>query len=225
MDSSNRRRILAGTCTAILAATLLINVLRMLLSDSQRSQGEIAATGFLAVLHAALTIAAVFGITQLVRRKADRLGLAGAASTIIGAVVGARIMVLLQLAQLAESDPAATATLSKLLRSALVVWVSIIPIGLTYPIGLILLGSALVTARPVNRWIGVLVVIGGILFPIGRAVGLEPAVYTSDAILAIAYGFLSWEILTHRELWDDSLVITPEERRESGYEAVAQAVQ
>jgi hypothetical protein len=221
MDSSNRRRILVGTCTATLAATLLINVLRPLLSDGQPTHGDIATTGFLAVLHVGLTIAAVFGITQLVRRKADRLGLAGAALTLLGATVGARIMVLLQLKQLADTDPAAMATLSKLLGSALIVWVSIIPIGLMYPIGLITLGAALLVARPVNRWIGVLLVIGGVLFPIGRAVGVVPAVYASDAIMAITYGFLSWEILTRRELWDDSLVITPEERHGSEY-AIAQ---
>jgi hypothetical protein len=223
MDSSNRRRVLAGTCTAILAATLLVNVLRNLPSDQPSTHGEIAATGFLAVLHVGLTIAAVFGITQLVRRKADRLGLFGAALTLLGAAVGARIMVLLQLRQLADTDPASMATLSKLLGSALIVWVSLIPIGLMYPLGLITLGSALLVARPVNRWIGMLMVIGGVLFPIGRALSIEPAVYASDAIMAITYGFLSWEILTRRELWDDSLVTTPEQRSAREYGPIAQA--
>lgn len=217
MDSSNRRRLLVGTCTAILAATLLFNVVRSFLSGQPTTPGEIAAVGFLAVLHAGLTIAAVFGITQLVRHKSDRLGLVGAAFTLVGATVGARILAVHQLVLLAETVPGATATLSTMLQSAPIVWVSIVPVGLTYPIGLITLGSALVTARPVNRWIGVLLVIAGILFPIGRAVGVDAAVYASDAVLAITYGFLSREILTRRELWDSALVTTPEERREGEY--------
>jgi hypothetical protein len=226
MDSSNRRRILAGTCTAILAATLFFNTVDTFLRGSgPATPGEIAAAGFLAVLHVGLTIAAVFGITQLVRRKADRLGLAGAAFTLLGATVGARIMVLVQLASLAEPVPGAPATLSGLLQSAPIVWVSIIPIGLMYPLGLILLGSALAIARPVNRWIGVLLVIAGILFPIGRALNVDPAVYASDVVLAITYGFLSWEILTRRELWDDTLVMAQDERREGEYEAFAQPAQ
>jgi hypothetical protein len=217
MGSSNRRRILVGTCTAILAATLLVNAARVLLNDQATTPGEIAAIGFLAVLHVGLTIAAVFGITQLVRRKADRLGLAGAALTLLGVTVGARILALHQLGMLAETIPGATATLSAMLQSAPMVWVSIVPIGLMYPIGLILLGSALLIARPVNRWIAVVLLIGAVRFPVGRAVGVVHAVYASDALLAIAYGFLSWEILTKRELWDSSLVTTPEERREGEY--------
>jgi hypothetical protein len=224
MDSSNRRRILVGTCTAILAAMLLINTVDTLLRDHPPTGREIAAIGFLAVLHAGLTIAAVFGITQLVRRKADRLGLTGAALTLLGVTVGARIMVLMQLARLAETVPGASATISGLLRSAPLVWVSIIPIGLMYPAGLITLGSALIVARPVNRWIGVLLVIAGVLFPIGRALDVDPAVYASDAVLAITYGFLSWEILTRRELWDSSLVVTPEERPDGEYGTIAQAL-
>jgi hypothetical protein len=220
MDSTNRRRILAGTCTAILAATLLVNAARVLLNDQSTTPNEIAAIGFLAVLHVGLTIAAVFGITQLVRRKADRLGLVGAALTLLGAAVSARILALHQLGMLAESVPGATATLSTMLQSAPMVWVSIVPIGLMYPIGLILLATALLIARPVNRWIAVVLLIGAVLFPIGRAVGVVHAIYASDTLMALAYGFLSWEILTRRELWDDRLVTTPEERREGGYEAV-----
>jgi hypothetical protein len=224
MDSSNRRRTLVGTCTAILAATLLVNAVSTFLSDGKPpTHNEIAAAGFLAVLHVGLTIAAVFGITQLVRRKADRLGLFGAALTLLGATVGARIMVLLQLVLLSDKLPGVhRATLKALLESAPLVWVSIIPIGLMYPLGLITLGTALLIARPVNRWIGVLMVIGGVLFPIGRALDVNPAIYASDAIMAITYGFLSWEILTRRELWDESLVTTPEQRSDREYGPVAQ---
>lgn len=225
MDSSNRRRILAGSCTALLAATLLLNAVRVALPESgPPSHGDIAAIGFLAVLHVGLTIAAVFAITQLVRRRADALGLFGAALTLLGATVGARILAVRQLALLANTSPGAPRTALNALESAPLVWVSIVPIGLMYPIGLITLGIALFIARPVKRWAAVLLVIGGLLFPIGRALDVHAAVYTSDAVMAIAYGFLSWEILTRRELWDDSLAsASPEQRRDSEYDAFAPA--
>jgi hypothetical protein len=208
MNDSNRRRILAGTCAALLCLTLSTSVLDGLLSgDAPPSRGEIATAGFLAVLHAGLTIGAVFGITQLLRRRADRLGLAGAALTLLGAVVGARIGVLIQLSSLETTLPASRQTMQALLESAPQVWVSIIPIGLMYPLGLMTLGVALLIARPVSRWAGAALLIGGFFFPLGRAVGIVPAVYASDAIMAVAYGLLAWALLTKRELWDASFPV------------------
>jgi hypothetical protein len=202
MNESNRRRILAGTCAALLSATLLYAVAgRAATGSGSPTHAGIAVTGFLAVLHVGLTIGAVFGITQLVRRHADRLGLTGAALTLLGATVGARIMVLVQLKALSENDPVA------LLRTVPMVWVSVIPIGLMYPIGLILLGVALFKAR--YRTIGVLMVIGGVFFPLGRAVGIVPALYVSDAFLAVAYGWLAKEMLMQ---WNEDHAAAPQLR-------------
>ncbi|HYC92311.1 MAG TPA: hypothetical protein VEO54_24090 [Thermoanaerobaculia bacterium] len=189
MNETNRRRLLAGTCAAVMSATLLYAVAgRAATSSSTPAHADIAVTGFLAVLHVGLTAGAVFGITQLVRRHADRLGLTGAALTLLGATVGARIMVLVQLRALSEHDPIA------LLRTVPMVWVSVIPIGLMYPIGLIVLGIALFRSR--YRTIGVLLAIGGFFFPLGRAIGIVPALYLSDGLLAIAYAWLAKEMLT-----------------------------
>ncbi|HEX8616006.1 MAG TPA: hypothetical protein VF911_00355 [Thermoanaerobaculia bacterium] len=221
MTTSNRRRILAGSCTALLAAQLLVVTISGLMSrGTTPSQAGIAMNGFLAVLWVGLTAGAVFGITQLVRRKADRLGLAGGALMILGATVGARIIALHQVGMLATITPGASLdALTAPMKNAPLVFVSLVPIGLMYPIGVILLGIALFIARPVNRTAAILMIVGGVLFPIGRAIGIEPAVYASDAILAITYGYLSHEILTRRELWDDSLASTsPAQRRDSEYD-------
>lgn len=188
MNESNRRRVLAATCAAVLAATLLYAVAGRAFDSGAPTHGDIAGTGFLAVLHVGLTIGAVFGITQLVRHHSDRLGLTGAALTLLGATVAARIMVLVQLKALSGNDPVA------LLRTAPVVWVSVIPIGLMYPIGLILLGIALYRSQ--YRAIGLLLALGGLFFPAGRAVGIVPALYISDALLAVAYAWLAKEMRT-----------------------------
>lgn len=214
MIETNRRRILAGTCAAVLAVLLLMNAVAAATDDgSAPSRGMIAAAGFLAVLQVGLTAGAVFGITQLVRRRADILGLVGAAFTILGATVSARIMVLIQLSMLGDDAPGGVrAAISSVLRNEPAVFASIIPIGLTYPIGMLMLAIALFVARPVPRWVAVAFAIGALLFPMGRAVNIAPAIYLSDAALAIVYGWLSREILTRKELWDDSLVISPAQR-------------
>lgn len=223
MIETNRRRLLAGTCTAVLAALLLMNGVSSVTYDgSAPSRGTIAAIGFFAVLHVGLTAGAVFGITQLVRRRADILGLTGAALTILGATVGARIVVLIQLALLGDAAPGGVrAAMTSLLRNETAVWASMIPIGLMYPLGLLTLAVALFVARPVPRWVAVALAIGAVLFPMGRAMDIAPAVYLSDAVLAIAYGWLSREILTRKELWDDTLVVTPAQRA-GRYEPLAE---
>ncbi|HYH06177.1 MAG TPA: hypothetical protein VEK11_03860 [Thermoanaerobaculia bacterium] len=208
MIESNRRRVLAGACASVLSAMLLLHVVRMFADDgSAPSQAAIALSGFTAVLHVGFIVAAAFGVTQLVRHRADRLGLAGAALTCLGAVVGARIGVFIQLSQLQDSTPGAVrGAISALLHNAKPVWASIIPIGLMYPLGLMLLGIALIVARPVNRWIGVVLLIGGFFFPVGRALGIPPAFYISDAMTGIAWGILGWTMLTKREVWHGGAV-------------------
>jgi hypothetical protein len=225
MYESNRRRILAGTCAALLSALLLFSAAVAFLDDGTLSHGAIAATGFLAVLYVALTIGAVFGITQLVRRSADGLGLFGAALTLLGATVGARITVLRQLALLGDaSADAPRDAIASLLEAAPIVWVSIVPIGLMYPIGLITLGIALFVARPVSRWAAAFLVVGGVLFPLGRTLDILPAIYACDAVVAIFYAYLSREILTRRELWDDTLVTSPAASRRELEPVAATAV-
>ena len=77
-------------------------------------------------------------------------------------------------------------------------WASIVPIGLLYPLGLITLGIALVIAR--YRAIGALMIVGGIFFPLGRALDITPAISVSNAFLGAAYGWLAKEMLTQ---WDE----------------------
>ena len=207
MNATNRRRILAASCLFGLTASYLLSLAAQPLSADTMTDGAIALSGFLAVLNTGLMAGAVIAITQLVRGGADRLGLAGGALTLLGATVGARIIALVQLSLV--DDPragAARATMRRLVENAPMVWVSLVPIGLMFPAGLIALGIALVVARPVHRGIGVMLAIGGVLFPIGRAVGVVPAVYACDAILAVTFALLGWQLLTRPELWEERFI-------------------
>jgi hypothetical protein len=78
------------------------------------------------------------------------------------------------------------------------------PVGLFFPAGLITLGIALFYWRPVNRWLGLLLALGGVLFPIGRAAGVAPAVVACDIVLATAFASIGWQILSRPEVWEQS---------------------
>jgi hypothetical protein len=204
-NDTRRRRFISAFCCLALGLFFLTDPLTRLSvrGDGPASEGQIALMGFVAPLHVALMIGAVFGITQLLRSRADRAGLIGATLALIGWVVGSRIMVVGQLqALLASGVPGVPPdSLQKMFQHAPLVFVSIIPVGLLFPIGLIVLGITIFAARPIHRGIGVLLAIGGVLFPIGRAVGHEWAVVSCDLVLAAAFALIGWQILKRPEVW------------------------
>ncbi len=199
--SSNRRRIIAGASLIGVAIGFLLEILP---EASALSQTRIAVTGVIAVVFMVLMVAGVFGITQILRARADWLGLLGGASVLIGQIAGVRIGVLVQLMALSESGvtdiPANLNVL--LLQSAPSVWSSIFQVGIFFPLGLIMLGIALIWARPVSWLFGLLLIIGGVLFPVGRALGMDLAVIACNIILAAAFGLIGWQILTRPEIWE-----------------------
>jgi hypothetical protein len=191
----------------VLAVVFLSNTLTgMMTGVSAPSQARIAFAGFIAVINMVLMIASVLGIVQILRARADWIGLLGAASTLIGWTAASRIGVIIQLNALSESGtsgipPNLHDFLSK---SAPQVWVSIVPIGIFFPLGLITLGIALVWARPVNWLFGLLLAIGGILFPIGRAMEKAWAITACDIVLGAAFVLIGWQILTRPDIWEQS---------------------
>ena len=202
---SNRRRVLAGTCLVVLAVLFATNPLtRVVMRGVSTSVGSIALTGFAAPVQMALFIGSIGGITQLLRRRADRAGLIGAAMALMGWAVGIRIMALGQLESLLAIGVTGVPadTLEKMFAAAPLVWASIVPVGLIFPLGLITLGITLFVTRPVSRWIGALLIAGGILFPLGRAVRLEWAIAACDLVLGLTFALIGWQILARKELWD-----------------------
>jgi len=216
MNATNdirRRRLISVFCCLALGLFFLADPVTRLSvrGDGPTSIGTIAVMGFVAPLHVALMIGAVFGITQLLRRRADRAGLIGATLTLIGWVIGSRIMVIGQLqALLASGVPGVPAdSLQKMFQHAPLVFVSIIPVGLLFPIGLIVLGITMFVTRPIPRGVGALLAIGGALFPIGRAVGHEWAVVSCDLVLATTFALIGWQILTRPEVWGAEEAVLP----------------
>lgn len=195
---TNRRRLLSGIALAVLALAMATDPLTRVLSHADRATPfAIALKGFLTLLLMPALVGSVIAITQLLRGKADRAGLIGGVMTIMGFTAGVRINVLGQLGALLQSGASGLPadTLEKLLTGAPIVWVSIVPVGLLFPLGLITLGLAIAAVRPIPRFIGVLLAVGGVLFPVGRAVGEEWAFLACDLILAAAFAGIAWQVL------------------------------
>jgi hypothetical protein len=214
MNATNdirRRRLISAFCCLALGLFFLTDPFTRLSvrGEGPASTGQIAVTGFAAPLHVALMIGAVLGITQLLRRRADRAGLIGATLTLMGWVIGSRIMVIGQLqALLASGVPGVPPdSLQKMFQHAPLVFVSIIPVGLLFPIGLVVLGITMFVTRPIPRGAGALLAIGGVLFPIGRAIGHEWAVVSCDLVLAATFALIGWQILTRPEVWGTDVSI------------------
>ncbi|HEX8255901.1 MAG TPA: hypothetical protein VF846_22365 [Thermoanaerobaculia bacterium] len=207
--ATNRRRHLAGFCLIGMALFFALNPLTGFMGSAappSRSNVTIALGGFAAPLHMALMIGSVFAITHLLRRKGDLAGLIGGALTLMGWAVSVRILAVRQLAQLIDNgvDGVPADTLGRVFSSAPIVFVSLIPIGLLFPIGLMILGVTLFVARPVNRWLGLTLALGGFLFPLGRAVGVPYAFAACDILLGLTLATLGQQILARPELWDET---------------------
>ena len=218
-NNTRRRRLISVFCFLALGLFFLTDPVTRLSvrGDRPASIVQIALTGFVAPLHVALMIGAVLGITQLLRSRADRVGLIGATLTLIGWVIGSRIMVIGQLqALLANGVPGVPPdSLQKMFQHAPLVFVSIIPVGLLFPIGLIVLGITMFVTRPIHRGLGSLLAIGGVLFPIGRAAGHEWAIVSADLVLAATFALIGWQVLTRPEVWSGEAAVFPDAHRTS----------
>ncbi|MDP9190794.1 MAG: hypothetical protein M3P06_03725 [Acidobacteriota bacterium] len=206
-NDTTRRRFIAGFCLIGISIVFAINPITHILgsgaSTGATSISTIAMIGFLAPVTMILMIGSVFAITQLLRTKADRAGLIGGTLTLMGWAVSARIMVISQLNAILQNgvEGVPPEALGLIFQSAPIIFVSIIPVGLMFPIGLIILGVTIFATRPVHPAIGVLLAIGGVLFPLGRAVGLPWAVVSTDMILAATFALIAWQILARPEPW------------------------
>jgi hypothetical protein len=184
-------------CFALLGLLYLTNPLTHLVARGGGKTPEaIALTGFITPITMVLLVGVVLGIVEMVGTRA---AVAGAALTIAGWTAGCRIIALGQLEALLQTGVTGVPadTLDKMLTAAPIVWLSIVPVGLLFPIGLITLGTTLFLRAPVSRWAGALLIVGGVLFPLGRAVRLEWALSACDVVLGVTFAMLAWRDLRH----------------------------
>lgn len=195
--ASNRRRLGAGI--ALVASPILLSIgdaarLLDLLSSGLRGVSAIAVLAM---------APAILAIVHLLRSRADRLGLTGGVLCFVGLFSAARMSSLFQLEGVLRAgvDGVPADAVQLAYAADLTLPMSIYPFGLCFPFGLIVLGATIAWTGAVDRWIGVVLLLGGVFFPIGRAIGIEWALVTSDVLLVVALTTLGWRVLTRPEAW------------------------
>ena len=145
-----------------------------------------------------LFIPAVIGFTYLLVSSGSRLALLGGASAFFGAMAGASMQVLFRVhAVLAEQGDIQTV---ERLRASFKLVATTQMIGLTWPLGLILLSISLLLLDR-SRWLtSLLLTAGAIAFPIGRIAGSPAAVVISGVFFVGAFGLIAKHLSSEVEL-------------------------
>ena len=141
----------------------------------------------------ALFVPAVIGFAYHLAKNGSRLAYVGGALAFFGAMAGASMQVLFRThAVLAEQG--AFETIDRL-RATFKLVASTQMIGLTWPLGLLLLATALFMTDKTKWPASLALAIGAIAFPIGRIGFIQPAVVLSGAMFVIAFGIIGWSLV------------------------------
>lgn len=125
--------------------------------------------------------------------NATKLALVGTLIASFGVLAGETIMGLERVAW-AMNEAGLSAEIDRTVHHPLVSDTSR-KIGLTFPVGLILLSIALYKARAINMAAMAILIIGIILFPIGRIIVGPSANIAGDIIMLAIYGKLGWGLI------------------------------
>jgi hypothetical protein len=139
-----------------------------------------------------LMIPAVIGLTYLLASSGSRLAIVGGCFAFFGLVAGASMQVLFRVySVLLEQGSAATV---EQLRSTFKLVASTQMIGLTWPIGLLLLSISCLTTRVVHIAVPIFLTIAAIAFPIGRILFSTAGVLISGACFVIAFSIVGMRL-------------------------------
>ena len=139
-----------------------------------------------------LMIPALIGFTYLLASNGSRFAIIGGCFAYLGLVAGASMQVLFRVYSVLEEQGSMAAI--EQLRSTFKLVASTQMIGLTWPLGLILLSIACLTTRAVHFAIPILLVLGAIAFPIGRIAGSNAGVLISGMVFIAAFSMIGMKL-------------------------------
>lgn len=116
------------------------------------------------------------------------LAIAGAACAFVGCFAGAGMQVLFRTWAVLEAANQTAAV--DLLRDHVPLRLSTLVPGILFPVGLLILAVGIRRARVMPRTVPLTLALGAILFPVGHAVGLLPALIGGDLVLVAAFFLL-----------------------------------
>ena len=174
---------IAGVCSVAAPVLLLITDLSRIFADTD----FVWTIGMWISLM--LLIPTVLAFTYLLSQNVNRLALLGGALAYFGLMAGASMQVLFRVyAVLREQGAAGTVGQ---LGSTFKLVASTQMIGIAWPLGLLILSLICFRLRSVSFIVPLLLLIGAIVFPIGRIGDLAVAVLISDAAFVIGFGLLA----------------------------------
>ena len=144
---------------------------------------------------------AAIALVHLLRGRADGSGLVGGALTLAGCLSGASLTTAVLILMTIQGAGLDAAALQKI-ESALGQFggyqaVVLCPLpGPFFPLGLLILAVALWRKRVMPAWAALVMALGAVLFPTGRAVGVVWATWACDVLLAVGMGYMGWRVLT-----------------------------
>lgn len=193
---SELQRTVSGACLIVAPLLMLAgNILRFALDDAQLWHPT------LNIISVALSVPAILGLKHLLRFRAPRIAVYVGNLAMIWAVFGLSVLWGRLIGRAALPDEAAALIIQKALFGGLAPFVLLAPL---YWIFLTVIGLALWRTKVVPAWVGLLMALGSLMFPVA-AIGFSkvPAIiHSTDVFLLVANGWVGWKILTQLSFWD-----------------------
>ena len=163
-------------------------------------EGRLFWAGYLGVLAYTCLVPGLLGIARLLRRRAPRLSVVGGLLATVGTVYGAvfSAALLFAWAERAAGTPEATAVaINEVVEGRL--FPALIPFGILFPVSLLLLGVGLFRTGVVPKWVGALLAIGAVLFPVGHIGESQLASHLAELLLLVPMVWLGLRSLADAE--------------------------
>jgi len=180
-----------GVC--LIAAPLLSAIS----SPLRFNEATLFAAGLTQMYSCVLFIPALFGLARLLHRTAPRLAVTGGLVGILGSVGGVNFATLLLYewaARTAGADEATVGAITQTVQSRL--WPALSLPTIMFPISFLILSIGIIRTGVMPRWVGALLCVAAIIFPLGRIPDIQALFHLSDLLLFIPLAWIGLRYLT-----------------------------
>ncbi|HEY8601677.1 MAG TPA: hypothetical protein VIL85_24840 [Thermomicrobiales bacterium] len=180
----------SGIC--LIAAPLLSAIS----SPLRFNQATLFAAGLTQMYACVLFIPALLGLARLLRHAAPRLALIGGLLGILGSVGGVNFATLLLYewaARTAGADESTVRAITETVQSRL--WPALSLPTIMFPISFLILSVGIIRTGVTPKWVGGLLCVAAIIFPLGRIPDIQALFHLSDLLLFIPLAWIGLRCL------------------------------
>lgn len=168
---------------------ILAPILLLLGSLAFNLVGDLLGGGIL-VYASFVMIPAVLGLTGLLWERVPRLAVALRLLAIFGCVGGACFGAVEAFVGAVAQTGASEATVADLVALYNSGLLFLDPLGLSFPLSMIVLGIVLWRTGAVPAWAGIVLVLAGVMFPVGRVPGIYVLYPVADVLFIVSMGWI-----------------------------------